>query len=146
MSVEHYTFDTNILFYALDPDAGEKHRVASSLIASADTSRALLILQTLGELCNSVQRKNSSAAQLAYTFVERNTVLFDVVHALPSDLTDAIDTHQTHNIPFWDAMLWATARRAGCTLLLSEDFQDGRTLGGVAFRNPFTPGFKLPTL
>lgn len=34
-------------------------------------------------------------------------------------------------------MLWATARRAGCRLLLSEDLQDGRFLGGVLFRNPF---------
>ena len=36
-------------------------------------------------------------------------------------------------------MLWATARRAGCRLLLSEDFQDGRDLGGVLFANPFDP-------
>ncbi len=36
-------------------------------------------------------------------------------------------------------MLWATARRAGCRLLLSEDFQDGRDLGGVLFLNPFDP-------
>jgi predicted nucleic acid-binding protein len=143
MSVERYTFDTNILFYALDPDAGEKHRIASSLIATADPAHALLVLQTLGELCNSVQRKNPSGADPAYSFIAGNAVLFDVVHALPWDLTDAIAIHQDHNIPFWDAMLWATARRAGCTLLLSEDFQDGRVLGGVTFRNPFTAGFKL---
>ena len=34
-------------------------------------------------------------------------------------------------------MLWATARDAGCGLVISEDFQDGRTLGGVTFVNPF---------
>lgn len=38
---------------------------------------------------------------------------------------------------FEDAVLWATARRVGCTTLLTEDLQDGRTLDGVTFRNPF---------
>ena len=40
---------------------------------------------------------------------------------------------------FWDAMLWTTARQAGCRLLLSEDLQDGQTLGGVTCVNPFAP-------
>ena len=44
---------------------------------------------------------------------------------------------ESHRISFWDAMLWATARRAGCGAILTEDFQDGRLLGGVRFINPF---------
>ena len=39
---------------------------------------------------------------------------------------------------FWDAMLWATARRAGVGVLVSEDFQDGQTIEGVRIVNPFT--------
>jgi hypothetical protein len=35
-------------------------------------------------------------------------------------------------------MMWATAKRAGCRLLLSEDGDDGRMLGGVTLVNPFT--------
>jgi predicted nucleic acid-binding protein len=38
---------------------------------------------------------------------------------------------------FWDALLWATADRIGVRHLLTEDFQDGRMLGGVTFVNPF---------
>ena len=34
-------------------------------------------------------------------------------------------------------MLWASARRAGVTHLLTEDLQDGFTLQGVTFINPF---------
>ncbi len=44
MSVERYTFDTNILFYALDPDAGEKHSISSRLIGTADYRTAVLVL------------------------------------------------------------------------------------------------------
>ena len=44
-----------------------------------------------------------------------------------------------HRVAFWDAMIWAVAREAGCRYLLSEDFQHGRTLEGVTFVNPFAP-------
>jgi predicted nucleic acid-binding protein len=36
-------------------------------------------------------------------------------------------------------MFWATVQQAGCQLLVSEDFQDGRRLGQVTFLNPFAP-------
>jgi predicted nucleic acid-binding protein len=137
MRAERYTFDTNILFYALDPDAGDKHRTASRLIATADNENAIIVLQSLGELCTSVRRKRPALASAADRFALGNAVLFDVAHALPSDPEEAILANQQHNIPFWDAMLWATARRAGCTLLLTEDFHDGQILGGVTVRNPF---------
>jgi predicted nucleic acid-binding protein len=44
---------------------------------------------------------------------------------------------ESHGLPFWDAMLWATAKRAGCRIVFSEDFQDGGTLEGVLFVDPF---------
>jgi predicted nucleic acid-binding protein len=137
MSAERYTFDTNILFYSVDPSAGIKHRTASHLIEAADSEKAVLTLQSLGELCSSVRRKRPALISLADEFVLESAVLFDIVPALPSDLSDAIAAGREHKIPFWDAMLWATVRRAGCTLLLSEDFQDGQVLGGVTIRNPF---------
>jgi hypothetical protein len=34
-------------------------------------------------------------------------------------------------------MLWAVAREAGVTLLLSENFQHDRILDGIRFCNPF---------
>jgi predicted nucleic acid-binding protein len=51
----------------------------------------------------------------------------------------ALAATRQHRLPFWDAMLWATVQQAGCRLLLSEDFRDGRSLGAVTFVNPFEP-------
>ena len=48
-----------------------------------------------------------------------------------------MDAVAGHSLSFWDAMLWATAKRAGCQVLISEDGQDGRLLGGVTWVNPF---------
>jgi prevent-host-death family protein len=49
----------------------------------------------------------------------------------------AINAVNAHTLSFWDAMLWAVAREAGVTLLLSDDFQHDRILDGIRFCNPF---------
>jgi predicted nucleic acid-binding protein len=57
-------------------------------------------------------------------------------NAVRAALTDAVAGRAS----YWDALLIATAAEAGCTLILSEDLQDGSTLGGVGIHNPFDPG------
>ncbi len=70
----------------------------------------------------------------------------DVMPSSQEDLVEAMTAHQTHNIPFFDALMWATAKRAGCTTLITEDFQTSRELGGVNFVNPFAPDFEMASL
>ncbi len=48
-----------------------------------------------------------------------------------------MQTHQHHNIPFFDSLLLATATRVGCSVLLSEDLQHQRTIDGLTVINPF---------
>ena len=63
--------------------------------------------------------------------------VFPVAPNAAIDLAEAMRVLEGHRISFRDAMLWATARRAGCSAILSEDFQDGQVLQGVRFVNPF---------
>ena len=64
----------------------------------------------------------------------------DVVQAADdSDLVLALEAVHAHRLPFWDAMLWASAQRSGVRHILSEDFQDGFELQDVTFINPFNP-------
>ena len=60
-----------------------------------------------------------------------------VVGAIPDDLDEAMRAHASHGPQFWDAMLWAPTERTGCRLILTEDFQDGRSLEGALFADPF---------
>ncbi len=60
-----------------------------------------------------------------------------VESARVEDLDAAMRAVFDHRFAFWDAMLWATVRRAGVRVLITEDFQDGRVLEGVRFINPF---------
>jgi predicted nucleic acid-binding protein len=54
-----------------------------------------------------------------------------------SDLLLAHEAVRAHRLAFWDALLWASAQRAGVRHILTEDFQDGLVLREVTFINPF---------
>jgi len=131
------TCDTNILFYAWDARAGERHKQAQAIVDALAVRESLITLQSLNEFYRAITRKSLLAAQDAKNAVDTMRSNFQIIPATEEDTVSAIDVHREHRISFWDALLWATARRAGCRVLLSEDMQDGRTLGGVTFRNPF---------
>lgn len=139
MNVERLTLDTNILVYAFDKDAGKRHGLARKVVERVVTSDCVLTLQALCEFFNTVTRKGKLPFKIAYDRLQDLEVLFPIVSAKPSTLSRAIKTAALHQISFWDAMLWATARDADVKLLLSEDFQHNRLLDGIRIINPFRP-------
>jgi predicted nucleic acid-binding protein len=48
-----------------------------------------------------------------------------------------LDLAERHKLSLYDAMILASAQLAGCSVMLSEDFQHGQRLAGVRVRNPF---------
>lgn len=132
-----FTLDTNILVCAVDMDVGDKHAIALDIVERAFNADSVLTLQCLGEFFHVVTRKDRLDAKSATLFVRRFCAVFPVIDANVTTLEQAMDGVNRHGLAFWDAMLWATARDAGCRVILSEDFQDGQTLEGVTFLNPF---------
>lgn len=133
-----FTIDTNILVYAVDRDAGERHRQAVDLLRRARGRDCVLTLQSLAELFRALTgAKHRVEPTRAAEIVQQWRDALPVVAADDRCLTDAMDAVVHHSWSFWDAMMWATAKRHGCRLLLSEDGQAGRTLGGVTILNPF---------
>ena len=139
-----FTFDTNILVYAIDSQAGERHRMALDLVRRSSGRDCVVTLQALAELFRALTGKHRISPVDAAGIVQDWRDAVPVFAADEMCLTDAIDAVVAHSWSFWDAMIWATAKRAGCRLLLSEDGQDGRTFGGVTIVNPFvTPQSRL---
>ncbi|HEV2363890.1 MAG TPA: hypothetical protein VGS12_06785 [Caulobacteraceae bacterium] len=62
---------------------------------------------------------------------------FDTLGADQETLSAALGLAVQHQLQFWDSLICATAVRAGCTLLLSEDMQDGFAWRGLTIANPF---------
>ena len=134
-----FSLDTNILVYAVDGDAGERHERSRKLVERAARRDCVLALQVLAEFFHATTRQKLLAPSRARAFVRSWIDVFRVVSADDTALAEAMDAVEEHRLSLWDAMLWATARRIGCAAILSEDMRDGRRLGGVEIINPFGP-------
>jgi predicted nucleic acid-binding protein len=132
------SFDTNVLVYATASISDAKVIRARDLIARAmRAASSLLLLQTLAEFSNVAIRKARIPAEDIRRTIDAWRAVLPVQAADDSDLSAALEAVRAHRLPFWDAMLWASARRAGVRHLVTEDLQDGFTLQGVTFINPF---------
>jgi predicted nucleic acid-binding protein len=132
------TLDTNVLVYATDASS-EHHAAAANLLERAAKAECIQTLQSLGECFHVLRRKRHLGLDVALAAVTNLRRLFPSVEHRLDDLERAIAAVAGHQIAFWDAMLWATAKRAGCRMVLTQDFQDGRDLEGVLLVNPFKP-------
>jgi predicted nucleic acid-binding protein len=137
MSADRITLDTNILIYAVDKDAGTRHQKAMAIVDDVVEQICVLTLQALSEFFSAVTRKGKMPIRDAQEQIQDWQLLFPIILPKTTTLQLAINAVENHRLSFWDAMLWATAKQAGVTALLSEDFQHGRELEGVHFRNPF---------
>src|SRR3954462_3286901 len=136
--------DPNILVYTGDSQDTYLCRPAQDIVRlAAESHRGVIALQTVGEFYAAVTRRGlqsrDAAAQQARDWVR----LFAVVEPKTIDAEDALASAAVGRLSYWDGLLVATLRRAGCTVLLTEDMQDGAVHGGVAIRNPFA-GERLP--
>jgi predicted nucleic acid-binding protein len=130
-------FDSNILVYAVDRREGGRHVTAALLVERASRNRrGVLILQTLAEFYSVTTGKLKGRPEDMLRFLDRLRAVL-AVHAADERDFDRATRGDRHGLSFWDALLWATADRVGVRYLLTEDFQDGRTLGGVTFVDPF---------
>lgn len=137
MSAERYTLDTNVLVYSVDKQSGPRHRLAGRVVVAAARDDCFLTLQTLAEFFTTVSRKNRMPVADAEAQVRDWMELFEVVCADGQSLQHAMRGMSKHRLSFWDALLWATAKRAGATRIVTEDFQSGQVLEGVEFYDPF---------
>jgi predicted nucleic acid-binding protein len=132
------SFDTNVLVYATASISDVKVTRARDLIARAmRAASSVLLLQTLAEFSNVATRKARIPVEDIRRTIDAWRAVLPVQAADDSDLLVALEAVKAHQLAFWDAMLWASARRAGVRHLLTEDYQDGFALQGVMFINPF---------
>jgi predicted nucleic acid-binding protein len=139
MSDEQQTFfDTNMLVYAHDRTAGNKHAAAQELVRSAwDAGGACLSVQVLQEFYVTVTRKvDGMTRPIARDLVEDYS-RWQVHRPAAEDVVAAIDLHQRNRISFLDAMIVRSAGKLGCRRLLTEDLNAGQSFAGVRVVNPF---------
>jgi predicted nucleic acid-binding protein len=139
MSGDRYFVDTNVLVYAHDVTAGDKHDRACSLVGELwETRQGCLSVQVLQEFFVTTTRKIPKRLEAPAAAQIIDGLAHWHVHApAASDVLAAIDIHQRTGASFWDAMILRSAKELGCQILYSEDLNLGQDYAGVKVRNPF---------
>jgi predicted nucleic acid-binding protein len=138
MSAERYSIDTNILVYAVDRREGAKHQRALEIMDRSIGRDCVLTGQALAEFVAVVARRRMLSKPLAIVQARGWMRVLPVATASASALESAFLAFEAGRFGLWDALLLATAGEAGCSLVLSEDMQDGAEFAGVVVRNPLS--------
>jgi predicted nucleic acid-binding protein len=133
MSAAEVFHDTNVILYLLSGDAAKADRAEELLGAGGRVS-----VQVLNEFAAVASRK------LGLSWDDIGEILAQVRAVCPVESV-AIETHERglalasrYGLNVYDAMIVSSALLAGCTLLYSEDMQDGQVFDGqLTIRNPF---------
>jgi predicted nucleic acid-binding protein len=130
--------DTNIIVYAYDITAGEKHTTAKKVIMNLWRSgRGLVSTQIIQELYVTLTRKIPRPLKTAQANeIIEDTLTWDLVVNDGESTLQAIALETQEKLSFWDALVIVAAARGGAETLLSEDLPAGRTIAGVRIVNP----------
>jgi predicted nucleic acid-binding protein len=131
--------DTNILTYATDAGTPGKQTVARELMRRLSVdSLPCISTQVHQEFYVVATRKLGieplQAKGILQTFRHMETAVVE-----PDDVSRAIDGSILWQLSFWDALIVVAARKLNCTVLYTEDLNDGQVIDGVQVANPFSP-------
>jgi len=130
--------DASVLVYAHDPRDPVKRRRANDWLDHLwRERRGRTGVQVISEAYVALKRLSGGSADGLWERVAR----YFAWGPQPIDealLRRAREIEQRWRLSWWDAMIVAAAQLQECTLLLTEDLQDGAAYGPVTVRSPFT--------
>ena len=131
--------DTNVLIYAEDRDAGERHQIARDLIVELwNTRTGVVSVQVLQEFFVNITRKPKKPLSAARALeIVKEYLTWEVVENSPALLLASIGLHQKAQLSFWDAAVVQAALEADCSRLYTEDLNAGQRFGKLVLENPF---------
>jgi predicted nucleic acid-binding protein len=133
--------DTNVFVYLLDRRDLGKSLAANQLLETLIASRTgVCSYQVEQEFFNVAFRKGLHPI-LAEDAKLTHAGLFAKLDCIPSSsqlLWRGFETMERYRLPWYDSLIVAAALQAECSVLCSEDFQDGQVFeGSLAVVNPF---------
>jgi predicted nucleic acid-binding protein len=131
--------DTNILVYAHDADAGEKHSIAAQSMADLWEARTgILSTQVLQELYVTLTRKvlHPIKKNLARRLI-KNYLTWEVAVNDGDIILHASEIEESYRLSFWDSLIVASAYSKNAAIILTEDLNHNQLIEGVRIQNPF---------
>jgi len=138
--------DTNVLVYFYDPNTPDKQKQAELVLNRLQqTGMGCLSVQNLAEFIRVGIRKLDPplTAEEAFEQAAMLAEAWPVFNLTPMIIIESVRGVRDHTLAYYDAQIWASARLNQIPIVFSEDFQDGLTLEGVRFINPFGDDFSI---
>lgn len=136
MAVKRF-FDTTVLLYAYDLEAGSKRDVALRLVEEAflQPQNIAISVQVLQEFQVNFVRAGHSLAEAA--LVLNDFSQWQIVDNTWPLFKRGLELQTRWQLSLWDAMILAAAQQYGANELISEDFSHHQTYESVRAINPF---------
>ena len=131
--------DTNLIVYAYDSSAGEKHLRAVEIMKEIwNAGHGIVSTQVLQEFFVTVTRKINKPMDIgAAKEIIRDLMKLKTVTVDREIILKAIDIHKEHKYSFWDSAIIAAAIEGGAMTLFSEDLSDKHKIRDIVINNPF---------
>lgn len=134
MSAVKAFFDTNVVLYMLSSDTARADR-AEELLAQGGT----VSVQVLNELANVTRRKLCLPWSEVIEILTQIRAICEVEPLTVETHVRGLGLAERYNLSVYDALILAAALQAGCSVLYTEDLQDGQMIEEVlTIHNPFT--------
>jgi predicted nucleic acid-binding protein len=125
--------DSNVVLYALGDDE-RKRAIALSLLARQPT----ISTQVINECSHALRRKQQLGPAELASVLEDVIRLTRVVDVGLEQIRQAWAIAERHRYGHYDSLIVATALSAGCSVLYTEDIQNGQVFDGrVTVVDPF---------
>jgi predicted nucleic acid-binding protein len=132
--------DTNVIVYAYDKSAGEKHIKAKKILIDLwESGFGVISIQVLKEFYVTVTQKipNVLKTEVVEEIIS-DFLSWEVVVNDGYNILEAISIQRRYRFSFWDSLIIAAAKESSCSLLYTEDLTSGQKINDLQIKNPFT--------
>jgi predicted nucleic acid-binding protein len=133
MSAADVFFDTNVLLYLVSDDTAKANRAEELLVDGG-----VISVQVVNEFASVATRRYGVE-------IAKIREILSAIRTVCSVKPLEVETHELglelaerYRYSIYDSMIVAAALRAGCSTLISEDFQNGQKIDRLTIVNPFT--------
>ncbi len=128
--------DTNIFIYYQRSDNPQKQSIAKNLL---ENNNCVASTQVISEISSILTKKYPTLEKEIQLFLQDITEFCETITISKSLIFKALKLHFKYKYSFFDSLIITTALEANCSILYSEDMQNGQIIeNSLKIINPFT--------
>ena len=132
---DKFFVDSNIWLYAFMDTTSSKQEKAMQLL---DNNDIVLSTQVVNEVCANLLRKASYTEPEIQQTIENFQARYSIFIVTTDIIRQASVLRTSYRLSYWDSVVIATAMSAKCTIVYSEDMQNGQRIDNLlTIKNPF---------